>query len=130
MKLNDIFIAGTVAIAPALAQNYHCYGSGAVAITGAIYDHAKNACQGWSGNRGALQGWFAPGEARRFCVNNLAERIEFFVTNLNTQQGFDLDDGDCLREFEKINDLCDFTILGQPGYTRGGERTNSGWFFK
>ncbi|KXJ89537.1 hypothetical protein Micbo1qcDRAFT_206468 [Microdochium bolleyi] len=103
MRLNNIFTAGAATLAvPALSQSHHCYSSGAAAITGAVYDHAKNACQGWSGNRGALQGLVPrrPATSRRFCVNNLAEAHRVLSsTNENTQQGFDLDDGDCLRNF-------------------------------
>ena len=68
--------------------------------------HAERACNGYDGKQGALQGVFAPGEAKRACVPyTTTQTANFLVQNLNLGESFDLADADCvLRLHNEIND--------------------------
>ena len=50
------------------------------------------------------------------------------VKNRNTQQGFDLKDSDCSKEFASICDACTMPF---PlwALSQGGRKNNAGWYF-
>ncbi|KAL2204299.1 hypothetical protein CC79DRAFT_1128973 [Sarocladium strictum] len=84
--------------------------------------HAGRACRGYDGNRGALQGVFRPGETKEVCVNSDADSrmsYTFRIKNLNQNQGFDLDDEDCLKRLANEIDGC----------ANGGSSIVAGWEF-
>ncbi|KAL0939647.1 uncharacterized protein CTRU02_206257 [Colletotrichum truncatum] len=97
-------------------------------VTGASYEnketakyHAKRACEGYDGKKGAFQGRFAPGEFKNACVNiSGTQSIRMSVGNLNKNTGFDLGDQDCtLRLQNEINNC-----------GKGSEHDVSGWRFR
>ncbi|KXJ87077.1 hypothetical protein Micbo1qcDRAFT_179328 [Microdochium bolleyi] len=130
MKPSTILIGTAALLSGTASANYECWWGGALALTGTVKYHAERACKGYDGKKGAFQGWFAPGESRKVCVNNLAERIAFEVVNENRNQGFDLDDNDCYKEFEELVDKCTRKWQGIGDFTNGGRGSTSGWFFK
>ncbi|KAM0190112.1 hypothetical protein ACHAPA_010922 [Fusarium lateritium] len=71
-------------------------------------------------NNGNFKGHFNPGEEKVYCVPfGSSTSFVFKVKNLNTNQGFDLNDDDCaLRLQNEIN-----------GCNEGGQSTFSGWWF-
>ncbi|TGJ84832.1 hypothetical protein E0Z10_g3901 [Xylaria hypoxylon] len=83
--------------------------------------NVERACDGYDGVAGALQGFYNPGEAKSFCVQSTpTQRLDVLVQNLNTAQGFDIGDPDCVFRLENIINGCD----------RGGQDDVSGWRFK
>lgn len=84
--------------------------------------HVGRACRGYDGNRGAFQGVFNPFETKTVCVNSDANnqmRYWFIIQNLNRNQGFDLDDEDCLMRLANEIDGC----------SSGGITEAFGWKF-
>jgi hypothetical protein len=82
--------------------------------------HARRACEGYDGNRGALQGTFAPGETKSACVESNWGHYVISVKNLNTRDAIDLADGDCTHRLWEVVDKCAF----------GGELDVAGWRFR
>lgn len=118
------------------AASNSCYDSGHRFSPGPMYVHAKNACEGWSGNRGAFQGSFGPGQTKSVCVANAGANagntdthLVMEVRNEDTGRSWDLNDADCTKEFYNLIEACtvgDFS----GGQSRGGTRQNSGWWFR
>jgi hypothetical protein len=83
--------------------------------------HIQRACEGYSGNAGAFQGYFGPGAAKTVCVQSTGtQKLNMLVQNLNTGAGFDLGDTDCTYRLQNEVNSCD----------RGGQSDVSGWRFK
>jgi hypothetical protein len=83
--------------------------------------HVKRACEGWDGNRGALQGHFDAAMTKIGCVEvERGHSLYMTVTNLNTRAGFDLADGDCTYQMSRIVTAC----------LHGGVEDQSGWRFR
>lgn len=123
MQLNAILavMAGLLGATEVLA--YNCYHVGAeFQDLNSVFFHIGRACSGYDSNRGALQGYFNPGEEKYACVNvENNHHIILAVTNRNSHQGFDLDDKDCGNELASLADICS---------PNGGEVEIAGWFFR
>lgn len=115
----------TLAILPLLTAltpvNAGCFSGGeSWQDRGAARWHIERACKGYDGNQGAFQGFFRPGEAKRACVQHSGtQKFEFLVQNLNSRDGFDLGDGDCVWRLQNEVNGCE----------KGGSSDISGWRF-
>ena len=101
-----------------------CYGSGDKWPSFGGRDEAlqfvSDACRN---NNGMFTGYFDPGQTKRMCpVSTIYPYISegFEVQNLNTRDGFDLDDTDCYNRLKN-------EILGCD---QGGESIVAGWRFR
>lgn len=129
--LSTIFILGANFIANASAD-YTCYDSGHIARIKDLEHHSERACQGYDDDngvhrQGAFQGFYGPNERKTACVNVGNNRINMEVQNLNTKQGFDIDDVDCVAEFWDIPAKC--WVIEEED-SRGGVAVESGWYFR
>lgn len=83
--------------------------------------HVWCACEGYDGNRRALQGTYAPGETKSACVSTKSnDHLIIAVRNLNPRDAIDLADHDCTLRLSEIIDKCYF----------GGEFDVASWFFQ
>jgi hypothetical protein len=83
--------------------------------------HVRRACEGYDGNRGALQGSFAPVETKSACVDIASgDKIIISATNKNTRASFDLADSECTSRLSEIINVCD----------NGGESDVAGWHYR
>lgn len=128
MKLSTILTTVTLMVGISIdSASARCF------LTGSSYrdkeetkGHIRNACAGYFNGqgqwtRGALQGFFAKEQTKGACVRiDDDQSVKFSVKNLNTRDGFDLADGDCIKELNREVDLCN----------RGGESTTAGWRFR
>ncbi|KAK4462949.1 hypothetical protein QBC42DRAFT_305195 [Cladorrhinum samala] len=122
MKTSAIFssIVALLGVSP-VAVNAGCFGGELWQNPENARWHIDRACRGYDGKQGAFQGYFNPGQAKSVCVTvSSTQRINLFVQNLNTAQGFDLADSDCAF---RLGDI----VRGCP---RGGDATIAGWKFR
>ncbi|KAI0449462.1 hypothetical protein F5B21DRAFT_509150 [Xylaria acuta] len=112
----------TIAIfALAASVSADCFGGEQFEDKGNARYNIEKACDGFDSIAGALQGFYNPGQAKSFCVQSTGmQRLDVLVQNLNTAQGFDIADVDCVFRLENIINGCD----------RGGQDDISGWRFK
>lgn len=75
------------------------------------------ACRG---ENGMFTGEFALRQAKSMCPTSRGLGLLFTVRNDNTQEGFDLDENDCITRLEN-------EIYGRE---HGGESEVAGWFFR
>ncbi|KAL0939196.1 uncharacterized protein CTRU02_205806 [Colletotrichum truncatum] len=109
-----------------LASAATCYYTGERATADLIKYHSKRACEGYDGKRGAFQGIFLTNEVKFACVNLQNDiKLEMWVTNENSRQSFDLNDGDCTKEFANLMRDCQ-----ENGVSQGGQNTVAGWRFR
>ncbi|KAF9760873.1 hypothetical protein IL306_004082 [Fusarium sp. DS 682] len=86
----------------------------------AARQHVVNACKGFSGNTGAFQGTFAPGEAKHACVQHSpTQELDFTVQTKNTNAAIDLGDDDCVLRLQNEINSC----------AHGGSSVISDWLF-
>lgn len=119
MKFTSVFIStlasGLTFIDGSAAQcckdpKNDCYRSGHAFYSASMRVHAENACKGWSGNKGAFQGTFKPGEKKSVCVANADPNTHLVmeVRNEDESRSWDINDNDCYKEFLALINDCNY----------------------
>jgi hypothetical protein len=120
---SSLLIVGATLITTAQAG---CYPVGHSLLKTDLLYHAKRACKGYDGKKGAFQGYFNPNQRKKACVNIGVAHVDMEVGNLNPSAGFDLNDDDCYKELANVIQTC----VAPFELSQGGRFDVAGWTFR